>query len=133
MDFIVALPPTTSKHDCLLTITCKYTKRVLLLPGIETWDSVQWADVVIRQLLSHDWGIPMAIISDRDTRFMSSFWKHVFTILQVKFLTSTAYHPQTDGQSERTNQTVEIAMRYQLTSNLTLSNDLEWDKSLHFI
>lgn len=47
---------------------------------------------------------------------MSSFWKTIFTKLNIDMLTSTAYHPQTDGQSERTNQTVEIALRYYLAN-----------------
>ncbi|EON65796.1 hypothetical protein W97_05035 [Coniosporium apollinis CBS 100218] len=51
-------------------------------------------------------------------RFLSNFWKEVSTKISVQLLTSTAYHAQTDGQSERTNQTVEIALRYFVTSNL---------------
>ena len=129
MDFIVALPLTKAGYDCLLTITCKATKRNLLVPGKETWSAAQWAEVVLRTLLQHDWGVPRCIISDRDPRFMSAFWKEIFGRLHVKFLTSTAYHPQTDGQSERTNQTVEIALRFHLTAN----PDDEWDEILPYI
>ena len=129
MDFIVGLPITSTGMNCLLTLTCKFTKRVLLIPGQDTWTAPQWAEVVIRTLLQHDWGVPYGTISDRDQRFMSDFWKEIFSLLGVKFLTSTAYHPQTDGQSERTNQTVEIALRFYLTAH----PDAEWDQILPYI
>ena len=66
--------------------------------------------------MEHDWGLPVAIISDRDSKFMSSFWRAIFQQLQTSLATSTAYHPQSDGQSERTNQTVEIALRFHLST-----------------
>lgn len=117
MDFVVSLPPTKLGNDCLLNVTCKASKKMLLIPGQLTWTAAKWAEVFIRTLMQHDWGVPRSVISDRDSRFMSDFWKEVFSRLNVKFLTSTAYHPQTDGQSERTNQTIEIALRYHLTSH----------------
>ena len=106
MDFILALKPTAHTaggFDCLLTITCKSTKRVLLVSGREKWGSKEWANAVITALIGYDWGIPVAIISDRDPKFMSSFWRFIFEKLGTSLLTSTAYHPQTDGQSERIN------------------------------
>jgi len=115
IDFIVALPEYAG-FDALMTITCKSTKRNLLLPGAEDWTAVTWANTFITGLIGHDWGIPSAIISDRDSKFMGSFWKEVFTKMNVNLLTSTAWHPQTDGQSERTNQTVEIALRFFLST-----------------
>ena len=126
---MVSLPVTSSDKDCLLTITCKFTKRILLTAGKETWSAVQWAEVVLRMLMQHDWGVPRSIISDRDLRFMSAFWKEIFSRLHVKFLTSTAYYSQTDGQSERTNQLIEIALRFHLTSN----PDDEWDEILPYL
>ena len=129
MDFIVGFPLTSAGHNCLLTITCKFTKRVLLVPGYDEWKADKWAEIVLIAWLSHDWGIPQGLISDRDARFMSDFWERVFALLKVKFLTATAYHPQTDGQSERTNQTVEIAMRFHLTEH----PDSEWDQILPYM
>ena len=78
MDFVLALPTANSDKDCMLTITCKYTKKVILIPGKTTYSAVDWANLVIVALLAHDWGIPSAIISDRDRKFMSSFWRQVF-------------------------------------------------------
>lgn len=117
MDFIMGLPVTAAGNDALLTLTCKATKKNLLVPGKETWSAAQWGHVVLRELMRHDWGVPKSIISDRDPRFMSDFWKGIFQRLGTKFLTSAAYHPQTDGQSERTNQSVEIGLRFHLTSH----------------
>ena len=69
------------------------------------------------------------IISDRDTKFLSSFWRSIFEKLGVQLLTSTAYHPQTDKQSERTNQSVEIGLQYFLTEN----PDEEWVSFLPYL
>ena len=129
MDFIMGLPITAAGNDALLTITCKATKRNLLVPGREDWSAPQWGEAVLRKLMEHDWGVPRGIISDRDPRFMSGFWQGIFEKLGTKFLTSAAYHPQTDGQSERTNQTVEIALRFHLTSR----PDDDWDEVLPYI
>lgn len=113
MDFIMAIP---DDFDTLLTITCKFSKRLTIIPGKSTYSAKDWAIEVMNRLLTADWGIPAAIISDRDPKFLSEFWDTIFRRLGVSLLTSTAYHAQTDGQSERSNQTVEIAIRF-LTSN----------------
>ena len=67
------------------------------------------------------------IISDRDKKFLSAFWSALFEKLGVRLLYSTAYHPQTDGQSERTNQTVEIALRFYIA---TLENPADWPQCI---
>jgi len=56
-------------------------------------------------------GLPETIISDRDTRFTSKFWMSLMQLLQVKLNVSTAFHPETDGQTERVNQTLEQYLR----------------------
>ena len=112
MDFVVALPGT---FDSLLTVTCKFSRKLMLIPGKTTYTAVQWSDQLLDRLLLADWGIPRAIISDRDPKFLSEFWRAMFQKLNVSLLFSSAYHPQTDGLSERSNQTVEIALRYLTT------------------
>ncbi|SLM33512.1 reverse partial [Lasallia pustulata] len=115
MDFILGLPETEEGFDVALSVTDKCSKRVTLLPGKNTYKAEDWATVLLEGLT--DWGIPDAIIIDRDPKFMSEFWKELAIKLKIEMLTSTAYHPQTDGQSEQTNQTAEIALRYFLTSS----------------
>ena len=69
------------------------------------------------------WGLPSAIISDQDVRFVGGLWKAILEYLRVNLFYSTAYHPQTDGASEATNQQAEIALQYYL---VTLRNINEW-------
>ena len=122
IDFILALPALLSGLNALLTVTCKFSKKVTMVSGKDTWDASQWAVALLYELT--DWGIPCAIISDRDPKFMSLLWKTIFKTLGTDLMVSTAYHPQTDGQSERTNQTVEIALRY----HLACYPEEDWDK-----
>jgi len=68
MDFICALP-VSKAHNFLRPVTCEFTKRILLLPGHDTWDAPQWANTVIVGLVGHDWGIAKTIASDRDSKF----------------------------------------------------------------
>ena len=124
MDFIVALP-RVDDYDTLLTCTCKASKKVVLVPGKTTWTARDWAAALLDHWQLVDWGIPRAIISDRDPKFRSEFWKGLFHRLRSNLLMSTAYHPQTDGQSERTNQIVEIALRFLTTEYAT-----PWTKAI---
>lgn len=132
MDFIVGLPDEAPRSfwrlpdcshplDALLTTTCKWSRKSLLIPGSTHYTAQQWATVFLRMALLTDWGIPKVIISDRDPKFMSDFWKGLFNALGTKLAVSTSYHPQTDGMSERKNQTVEIALRYH-----TVTSDIPW-------
>lgn len=128
LDFIVGLPQVSSKNtfwsmpghdtfDALLTITCKFTKKVILIPGHTTYTAEEWATITWRVLILLDWGAPKRMISDRDPKFMSEFWRTLFFLQGTKLSMTTAYHPQGDGQSERTNQEVEIAIRYHTTAS----------------
>src|SRR5712671_3582730 len=110
MDLIVKLP-VSNGYDSILTITdhdC--TKGVILIPCRETMNAEELAREYKDKVFPFV-GIPTKIISDRDTRFTSHFAKEVCAQLEIKQNISTAYHPQTDGQSEKTNQHVETALR----------------------
>jgi len=122
MDFIVGLPTTTlfghgeELFDCILSITCKFSKVVRLLIGKTTYGAAEWANCYWTHIYP-DWGLPHSIISDRDPKFLSQFWKQLFQRAGTKLLVSTAYHPQSDGQSEKTNQTVEIILRHYIAAH----------------
>ena len=122
-DFILALPVTDDGMDCILSITDKFSKRVTFVVGKSTWSAAEWAVVILDRLAIADWGLPAVVISNRDRKFMSELWTTIFEKLGVKLLYSTAYHPQTDGASERTNQTAEIAFRFFIN---TLENIKIW-------
>ena len=109
--------------DVVLSVTDKFTKRVTYIPGKKTWLAAQWAVALVDRLQTADWGAPKAIISDRDRKFLSELWTALFKHLGVDLLYSTAYHPQTDGSSERTNQTAEIALRFYIH---TLEKPSQW-------
>ena len=112
IDFILAMPLTPEGFDCIKAVTCKFSKRVTFVPGKSTWKAYEWAAALVDRLELGDWGLPKALLSDRDPKFLSELWTAIFEKLNVKLLYSTAYHPQTDGQSERTNQTAEIMLRF---------------------
>jgi hypothetical protein len=109
LDFITGLP-VSQGFDSLLTVTDAYTKAIKLIPCHETTSAEDTAKLFMQHCYPI-FGLPAKIISDRDTRFTSKFWATLMQLLDVKLGMTTAYHPQGDGQSEKTNQTVEIALR----------------------
>ncbi|PFH55403.1 hypothetical protein XA68_18403 [Ophiocordyceps unilateralis] len=126
MDFVTGLPTVPSENlpwlqpagmffNSLLTVTDKFSKMCILIPGHEVFTAEEWAWRLFHELMRCNWGIPKRIISDRDPKFVSEFWRELWTAFGSKLLLSTAYHPQTDGLSEKRNQTVETALRYFVT------------------
>ena len=127
IDFILALPLSDEDLDAAMSVSDKYTKRVTFAAGKTTWTAQEWGMALLDCLHLADWGLPKVMISDRDKKFLSEFWKTLFEKLGVSLLYSTAYHPQTDGTSERTNQTAEIALRYYVHG---LDRPSKWPKVL---
>jgi hypothetical protein len=76
-----------------MSVTDKFSKRITLIPGRNTWTAAEWADALLERLYIADWGVPKAILSDRDRKFLSEFWTCLFTRLGVSLLYTTAYHP----------------------------------------
>ena len=109
MDFIVKLPLSNS-YDTILTITDTFSKASIFIPCNETINVEQTAKLYATYVLPH-YGLPHRIISDRDPRFTSVFSRELCRTLGISQNISTAYHPQTDGQSERTNQRLEQYLR----------------------
>jgi len=106
MDFITKLP-LSGGYDTILTITdTDCSKASVFIPCNEAIDSEGVALLYLNNVIPH-YGIPHKIISDRDVRFVSKFSTELCCILNIHQNISTAYHPQTDGASERTNQTLK--------------------------
>ncbi|KAI3805346.1 hypothetical protein L1987_27641 [Smallanthus sonchifolius] len=110
MDFITKLPRTSSGYDSIWGIIDRLTKSAHFLPIREDYRVENLARIYIDEILSRH-GVPLNIISDRDARFTSRFWQSLQTALGTRLDLSTTYHPQTDGQTERTIQTLEDMLR----------------------
>jgi hypothetical protein len=109
MDFIVKLP-SSNGFDSILVIVCRLTKQAHFIACNESINSSGLADLFIANVFRLH-GLPDDIISDRGPVFRSLFWKTLLSKLNVVPKYSTAYHPQTDGQTERVNQTLEQYLR----------------------
>ena len=110
LDFITKLPPSGG-YDTILTITdTDCSKAFIFLPCHETINSEGVAALYATHVTPH-YGIPRKIISDRDVRFTSKFTTDLCRLLDIHQNISTVYHPQTDGASDRTNQTLEQYLR----------------------
>ncbi|KAK2450171.1 hypothetical protein QL285_009303 [Trifolium repens] len=110
MDFITGLPKTRRKHDSIWVIVDRLTKSAHFLPVRITDTAAKLTDIYIVEIVRLH-GIPSSIVSDRDPKFTSHFWKTLHEALGTKLRLSSAYHPQTDGQTERTNQSLEDLLR----------------------
>lgn len=109
MDFIVQLPPSA---DCtnIAVVCCRLTKMAHFLP-LKTIDARTVADAFFHNVVRLH-GLPDDITTDRDPVFTSDFWRTLTTALSIDLKLSTAFHPQTDGQTERTNQSLEEYLRH---------------------
>ncbi|KAD4585520.1 hypothetical protein E3N88_23121 [Mikania micrantha] len=110
MDFIIKLPRTAKQHDSIWVIVDRLTKSAHFLPIRETYSSEKLSELFVKEIVARH-GVPLSIVSDRDTRFTSRFWKKFHEQMGTRLCLSTAYHPQTDGQTERTIQTLEDMLR----------------------
>jgi hypothetical protein len=110
VDFIVKLPVSNGYDTILTVMDHDYTKAVILMPCREDMGSLDIARLYLEWVFPFV-GIPEKVISDWDTRFMLKVFKELCEILQIKQNITSAYHPQTNGQSEKTNQHVETALR----------------------
>ncbi|KAJ9562131.1 hypothetical protein OSB04_007291 [Centaurea solstitialis] len=110
MDFVTKLPRTLRGHDTIWVIVDRLTKSAHFLEMRETLPMDKLAKLYIKEIVRRH-GVPLSIVSDRDSRFTSQFWHGLQEGLGTRLKLSTAYHPQTDGQSERTIQTLEDMLR----------------------
>nr|GEV33756.1 putative reverse transcriptase domain-containing protein [Tanacetum cinerariifolium] len=110
MDFVTKLPKTTAGQDTIWVIVDRLTKSAHFLPMREDDTLEKLTRQYLKEVVSRH-GVPVSIISDRDGRFTSHFWKSFNKALGTRLDMSVAYYPETDGQSERTIQTLEDMLR----------------------
>ncbi|GJW95339.1 putative reverse transcriptase domain-containing protein [Tanacetum coccineum] len=106
MDFVTKLPKTATGQYMIWVIVDRLTKSAYFLPMREDDSLENLTRQYLKEIVSRH-GVPISIISDRDGRFTSHFWRSLYKALGTQLHMSTAYHPQTDGQSERTIQTLK--------------------------
>ncbi|MBW0496704.1 hypothetical protein O181_036419, partial [Austropuccinia psidii MF-1] len=109
MDFITQLPLSNS-FDSILVIVDRFSKMAVFIPTIASITSLDLAHLFIKNIFSKH-GLPSSIVSDRGSLFVSSFWTNLCQQLKISRDLSTAYHPETDGQTERVNQILEQYLR----------------------
>ena len=121
MDFITPLPLTSRGHNGIFVVVDRHTKMLRLAPTKPESSAVAAAQLYHDHVYrSH--GLPNDVICDRDRIFLSQFWRSLMDILKVKIRASSAYHPQTDGQTEIMNKKLEEILR-----NFVNHNQSDWD------
>ncbi|KAJ9519489.1 hypothetical protein QJQ45_000577 [Haematococcus lacustris] len=124
MDLITQLPSTAAGHDAIVVFVDRLTKMIHAVPTTTTVS----ASILARTFFDHVFrlhGLPKVIVSDRDPRFTSTFWTELFRLTGTHLNMSTANHPQTDGQTERANRTLEDMLR-----NFVSPYHDDWDTHL---
>jgi deoxyuridine 5'-triphosphate nucleotidohydrolase len=111
MDLITQLPKSKRDKDAIFVVVDRMTKRMHCMPTTTNAGAPDLARLFVDEIFRLH-GMPRSIVSDRDPRFTSRFWKALCNILQVRMRMSTAAHPQTDGQTEKCNQIIEHALRH---------------------
>ncbi|GJV70398.1 reverse transcriptase domain-containing protein [Tanacetum coccineum] len=110
MYFVSGLPRTPSGYDTIWVIVDRLTKSAYFLPMKKTDSMEKLMKLYLKEVVCRH-GVPISIISDRDSHFTSRFWRSLQKALGINLDMSTVYHPQTDGQSERTIQMLEDMLR----------------------
>ncbi|GJX68560.1 putative reverse transcriptase domain-containing protein [Tanacetum coccineum] len=127
MDFVTKLPKTANGYDTIWVIVDRLTKSAHFLPMRENDPMEKLMKLYMKEVVTRH-GVPVSIISDRDGRFTSLFWQALHKALGTRLDMSTAYHPETDGQSERTIQTLEDMLRA-----CVLDFGKSWDRHLPLV
>ena len=109
MDLIEQLP-ISNGFDAILVVVDRLTKMATFIPTTGTMTAEDLARLYLNNIWRYH-GLPQTVISDRGSEFTSRFWKSLTKLLHIEHNFSTAYHPQSDGQTERVNQTLEQYLR----------------------
>lgn len=113
IDFIIGLPPSLqkdSKFDAILVVINRFTKYLIYLPAQEDWNANMLADIFVKVVFTK-YDMPVSFTSDRELFFISHFGSYFCYYLRICLGYNTAFHPQTDGQTKRQNQTLEQYLR----------------------
>jgi transposase InsO family protein len=124
MDFIMGLPMTARKFDSIWVIVDRPTKSAHFIPVHAKYQVEKYAKIYIARVLCLH-GVPKTIVSDRGSQFVALFWEQLHASLGSHLIHSSAYHPQTDSQTEQLNQILEDMLRACM-----MEYPGSWDKNL---
>jgi hypothetical protein len=127
VDMIVNLPPTDDGNDAIVVFGCHNSKMVRPIATQSTLDAEGFAWVYFKEIFPH-YGMPERIISDRGPQWNSEFFKALCDLADIRLNLSTAYHPQTNGLIERSNEVIETALRH-----FVAPDHKNWDRKLPFV
>ncbi|KAG8498980.1 hypothetical protein CXB51_005372 [Gossypium anomalum] len=127
MDFILELPRTKTGKDSIFVVVDRFSKMSHFIACTKTDDAVHVANLFFKDIVRLH-GIPRTIVSDRDTKFLSHFWRSLWGKLGTKLLFSTTCHPKTDGQTEVVNRVLSTLLRAIVQKNLKT-----WEDCLPYI
>ena len=124
MDFITGLPLTSSQNDMIWTIVDRFSKQAYFIPCKKTLSAPQAAKLFIKTIFPYH-GFPKIMLFDRDGRFCNHFWVALFKNLGTKMDFTSAFHPESNGQTEATNSTIMDLLR-----SYTIDRPANWDQHL---
>jgi hypothetical protein len=124
MDLITCLPRTRANHTAIAVFVDRLTKQLHAVAVRDEITAPELARVFFDNVFRHH-GLPKVIISDRDPRFTGNFWQSLFKLVGTRLAMSTSHHPETDGQTERANRTLEDMLRAFVNIHHT-----DWDEYL---